>query len=325
MSTCIRSVALATMLFGAVAVPSTAADYPTKNIKVVVPYAAGGGTDVVARVVAEKLSQRLGQSVIIENRGGAGGNIGAEAVARSAPDGYTLLAGAFVAHAINMTLQKDVIRYDLEKDFAPISLAGVVPLTLVVHPSLPVKTAQEFISHVKARPGKVTYASAGPGTTQHMAAEMFKMLTKTEMRHVPYKGSGPAVNDLLGGHVDATFETGPVVLSQAQAGLLRPLMVANRQRLPELPNVPTAAEVGLPGFEVATQYGFLAPAGTPQPIIDRLSKEIGEILREPAVKEKLLQQGAEPVATSPDQTKTLIREEIAKWAKVIKDGNITIN
>jgi tripartite-type tricarboxylate transporter receptor subunit TctC len=313
---------LGTVLLGGLAHPAHASDYPNRSIKVIVPFAAGGGNDVVGRVVAEKLAERLGRPVIIENRVGAGGNIGAEAVAKAEPDGYTLLAGAFVAHAINMTLQKKVIRYDLDKDFAPISLAGVVPLTLVVHPSMPVKTAQEFITYVNARPGEVTYASAGAGSTQHLAAEMFKLMTKTQMRHVPYKGSAPAVNDLLGGHVNATFETGPVVLSQAQAGLLRPLMVANRQRLPELPDVPTAAEVGLPGFEVATQYGFLAPAGTPQPIVDRLSKEIAEILRLPAVQAKLLQQGALPVSSTPEQTRTLLREEVAKWAKVIDEGGI---
>jgi tripartite-type tricarboxylate transporter receptor subunit TctC len=317
-----KSIVLGAVLIGGLAHAAHATDYPNRTIKVIVPFAAGGGNDAVGRVVAEKLAERLGQPVIIENRVGAGGNIGAEAVAKATPDGYTLLAGAFVAHAINMTLQKSVIRYDLDKDFAPISLAGVVPLTLVVHPSLPVKTAQEFIAYVKANPGEVTYASAGAGSTQHLAAEMFKLMTKTQMRHVPYKGSAPAVNDLLGGHVNATFETGPVVLSQAQAGLLRPLMVANRQRLPELPDVPTAAEVGLPGFEVATQYGFLAPAGTPQPIVDRLSKEIAEILRLPAVQAKLLQQGALPVSSPPEQTRTLLREEVAKWAKVIQEGAI---
>ena len=320
-----RLVLTALPLLGAAVAPAFAAEaYPIRAITVIVPYSPGGGADVVARLVGQKLSERLEQPVVIDNRAGAGGNIGAQLAARAKPDGYTLLGAAFVAHAISMTLQRDTAGYDLAKDFAPIAYTGTVPLTLVVNPSFPAKSVKEFIAYLKAHPGKVTYASAGTGTTQHLAAELFQLMTQTKMLHVPYKGSGPAIIDVIGGQIASTIETGPVVYSHINAGKLRPLMVARKDRAPALPSVPTAGEAGLPGFEAATIYGFLAPAGTPKPIIDRLSGEIAKILVLPDIKEKFQQQGVEPTFTAPDETARRMHAEIAKWAKVIKEANIKV-
>lgn len=312
-------IALICLAMGAVAHAET---YPSRIIKIIVPFTPGGATDVVGRVVAQKLSERLKQPVVVENRPGAGGNVGAEAVARSDPDGYTLLAGALVAHAINATLQKGTARFDLMKDFAPISVAAVVPITLVVNSKIPAKTAQEFIVYAKERKGTISYASAGNGSTQHLAGELFKSLTGTQLNHVPYRGSAPAMNDVIGGQIDCTFETGPVVISQVEGKTVRPLLIANEKRLPEMPDVPTSAEVGVPRFQVSAQYGFLAPAGTPEPIVELLNREINAILQLPDVKEKLSAQGALVELTTPAAMKERLREEIAKWAKVIADNNI---
>jgi tripartite-type tricarboxylate transporter receptor subunit TctC len=302
--------------------PASAENYPSRTIRVVVPFTPGGASDVVARIVGQKLSERLGQPVVVDNRPGAGGNIGAELVARAEPDGYTLLAGAIVAHAVNMTLQKRTVRFDLIKDFSPIAMAASVPVVLVVNPSVPVKNVEEFIAYAKQRQGAMTYASAGIGSTQHLAGELFKLLIGVNMRHVPYRGSAPAVNDVVAGQVECTFETGPVILSQVQGKTVRPLLVANDERLLDLPDVPTAAEAGVAGFEVAGQYGFLAPAQTPAPVIDRLNKEINEILQLPDVKEKLSGLGAFVMSTTPDEMKDHLRKEVAKWAKVIDDAHL---
>ena len=313
---------LAALALGVTASPGAAGAYPDRVVTVIVPFAPGGGADVVGRIIAIKLQERLGKPFVVENRAGAGGNLGAETVARAQPDGYTLLAGATVAHAINVNLMKGSIRFDLIKDFEPIAMTGVVPLTMVVNPKVPVKTVKEFIDYAKSKPGEVAFASAGQGATQHLAGELFQMLTKTELRHVPYRGSAPAMNDVVAGHVEANFDTGPVVLSQVRGGLLTPLAVASEKRLPELPNVPTMAEAGVPGFEVATEYGYLAPAGTPKEIVDRLNKEINEILKLPDVKEKFAQQGVFEMITTPDEMKQHLREEIAKWGKVISEAKI---
>lgn len=243
-------------------------------------------------------------------------------VARAEPDGYTLLAGAIVAHSVNMTLQKQTVRFDLIKDFSPIAMAASVPVVLVVNPSVPVKNVEDFIAYAKQRQGEMTYASAGIGSTQHLAGELFKLLTGVNMRHVPYQGSASAVNDVVAGQVECTFETGPVILSQVQGKTVRPLLVANDKRLLDLPDVPTAAEAGVQGFEVAGQYGFLAPAQTPAPVIDRLNKEINEILQMPDVKEKLSGLGAFVMSTTPDEMKEHLRKEVAKWAKVIDDAHL---
>lgn len=294
--------------------------YPTRPITLIVPYPPGGATDVVARVIAEKLGTSLAQPVIVENKSGAGGNLGARAGAQAKPDGYTLLVGAVTAHSISMTLAPDIAGYDIERDFEPVTMIGAVPLILVVNPSVPAKTLKEFVALAQSKPGAITVASAGNGTTQHLGAELFKLMTHTQMLHVPYKGSGPAVTDVIGGQVQATFETGPAALAQVKAGRLRAIATATRERM--IPDVPTASEAGLPGFEVAATYGVLAPAGTPKAIVARLNSEIGKILQMPDVRTKFEEQGVIPTYTTPEQTARHIHEEVIKWAKVIKAANV---
>jgi tripartite-type tricarboxylate transporter receptor subunit TctC len=299
------------------------AQYPNKPIKLVVPYSPGGATDVIGRVLAQHLSPALGQQVIIENKAGAGGNLGAETVAKSPPDGYTLLMGAMTSHSIMATLEKDTLRYSLEKDLVPVSMAGSVPLVWVVTPSLPVKSMKELVAYAKANPGKLTYASSGAGAPQRMCAELLrKMGGNLDMVHVPYKGSGPAMTDLVSGQVVTMCETVPASLQFIKAGRLRALAVTTPQRISMLPDVPTTAEEGLPGYEVASNFGVAAPAGTPKPIIDRLNGEIQKILAKPEVQAQLLDQGAYATPTTPEQAQARIRNEIAMWAKVIKDANI---
>jgi tripartite-type tricarboxylate transporter receptor subunit TctC len=297
-----------------------AQSYPTRPITFIVPYPPGGATDVVARVIAEKLSASLGQSVIVENKAGAGGNLGARAAAQAKGDGYTFLVAAVTAHSISMTLTPDTAGYNVEKDFEPVTMIGSVPLILVVNPAVPASTLAEFTALAKAKPNSITVASAGNGTTQHLGSELFKLMTRTEMVHVPYKGSGPAVTDVIGGQVQATFETGPAALAQVKAGRLRAIATATKERM--LPNVPTAAEAGLPGFEVAATYGLLAPAGTPKAIVSRINTEVGKILQMPDVRAKFDQQGVIPTFTTPEQTAQHIRGEVEKWAKVIKAANV---
>jgi len=301
---------------------SAFAQYPNKPIKMIVPYPPGGATDVIGRVLAQRLSTALGQQVVVDNRGGAGGNIGADAVAKSAPDGYTLLMGALTSHSIMATLEKDSIRYNLEKDLIPVAVVGSVPLVWVVHPSVPVKDMKEFVAYAKANPGKLTYASSGAGAPQRMCAELFRGMTKADMIHVPYKGSGPAMSDLVGGQVLTMCETVPASMQLVKAGKLRALAVTTPTRISMLPEVPTTAEQGMPGYEVSSMFGVLVPAGTPRPIVERLNAELAKILATPEAQEQLLQQGAYAVQTTPDQAMTRVRQEIAMWAKVIREANI---
>jgi tripartite-type tricarboxylate transporter receptor subunit TctC len=294
--------------------------YPSRPVTLVVPYPPGGATDVVARVLAEKLGSSLGQPFIVENKSGAGGNLGARAAAQAKPDGYTFLVAAVTAHSISMTLTPETAGYNLEKDFSPVTMIGSVPLIVVVNPSVPAANLKEFIALAKSKPNSITVASAGNGTTQHLGSELFKLMTQTQMLHIPYKGSGPAVTDVIGGQVQATFETGPAALTQVKAGRLKALATATKERM--LPDVPTAAEAGLPGFEVAATYGVLAPAGTPKAVIDRLNAEIKKILQMPDVRAKFDQQGVIPTYTTPEQTTQHIQGEVSKWAKVIKEANV---
>ena len=310
--------------FGLAPAASLAQSYPAKPVTVIVPYPPGGATDIIGRVLAQKLSERMGKQFVVDNRSGAGGNIGAQAVASAAPDGYTLLMGAMTSHSINATLQKDTAKFSLEKDFAPVTIVGIVPLVLVVHPSIPAKTLKEFIAFAKAQPGGMSYASAGNGSPQHLTGEQFKLLTKTEMVHVPYKGSGPAMIDLIGGQVKSMIETVPAAVTHIKAGKIRPIMVTTKQRVESLPDVPTAAEAGMPGFEVVSMFGVAAPAKTPRPVIDRLNAELATILAMPDVKAKLLEQGVYATHTKPEEAATRIRDEVAKWAKVIKDANVKV-
>lgn len=294
--------------------------YPARPVSIIVPYPPGGATDVLARVIAEKLGTALGQTFIVENKSGAGGNLGARAAAQAKPDGYTLLMAATTAHSISMTLTPETAQYNIEKDFDPITMVGSVPLIVVVNPKVPVNNLKEFTALAKAKPDSITVASAGNGTTQHLGSELFKLMTQTKMIHVPYKGSGPAVTDVIGGQVHATFETGPAALTQINAGRLKALATATKERM--LPNTPTAAEAGLPGFEVAATYGLVAPAGTPKAIVARLNAEVGKILKMPEVRTKFDQQGVIPMFTTPEQTSKHIHGEVEKWAKVIKAANV---
>ena len=315
---------LASIAFAFTAVPGSASaqSYPNKPIRMVVPYPPGGATDVIGRVLAQRLSTALGQQVVIENKGGAGGNIGAEAAAKSPPDGYTLLRGALTSHSIMATLEKDTIRYSLEKDLIPVAVVGQVPLVWVVNPSVPVKDMKEFVAYAKANPGKLSYASSGAGAPQRMCAELFRGMTKAEMIHVPYKGSGPAMTDLVGGSVNTMCETVPASMQLIKAGKLRALAVTTPKRISMLPEVPTTAEQGMPGYEVFSMFGVLVPAGTPKPIVDRLNSELQKILATPEAQEQLIQQGAYAVQMTPEQSTARLRQEIATWAKVIKEANI---
>ena len=308
-----------TLLLGAAA---ATAQYPNKSIKLIVPYPPGGATDVIGRVLAQRMSTALGQQVVVDNRGGAGGNIGADAVAKSAPDGYTLLMAALTSHSIMATLEKGSIHYNLEKDLVPVAVVGSVPLVWVVHPSLPVKDMQEFVAYAKANPGKLTYASSGAGAPQRMCAELFRGMTGADMIHVPYKGSGPAMTDLVGGQVNTMCETVPASMQLIKAGKLRALGVPAAKRISMLPDVPTTAEQGMPNYEVASLFGVMVPAGTPKPIIDRLNAELQKILATPEAQAQLLDQGAYAVQTTPEQANARVKQEIAMWAKVIKDANI---
>lgn len=317
-----RASALALAWWLCLAASAFADDYPARPITMIVPYPPGGATDIIGRVLAQQLSEKLGKPVVVENRAGAGGNIGALAAAQAKPDGYTLLMGALTSHSINAVLQPKVVKFDLQKDFAPISIVGVVPLVLVVNPSVPAQSARDFIELAKAKPGSLTFASAGNGSPQHLAGEMFKLLTKTDLLHVPYKGSGPAMIDLIGGQVSSMIETAPASVSHIKAGKLRALMVATQERVPTLPDVPTAAEAGLPGFEVSSMFGIAAPAGTSQPIIDRLNKELAGILQLAEVQAKLQEQGVNPTHTTPEAAAQRIREELDRWGKVIAEANV---
>jgi tripartite-type tricarboxylate transporter receptor subunit TctC len=315
-----------TLLLGAplmVAAPYVRAQsFPNKPIKLVVPYSPGGGADTTARLIAPELQEALGQTVVIDNRPGAGGVIGDEVVAKSAPDGYTLLIGAF-AHAVNPSLLPKM-PFRTPDDFAPISLLVTVPELMVITPSHPAKTVAELIAMAKAQPGKLFYASSGNGTAQHLAGELFKLRTGTDIGHVPYKGGGPAVADVAAGHVPFYFGNMSAALPQAQAGRVRALAVTVGQRSPAAPDVPTLAEAGVKDCEISEWNALLAPAGTPQPVIDRLHAETAKIMRMDDMKAKFADLGAESIGSTPQELATFLRAEMAKWAEVVKAANIKI-
>ena len=298
-------------------------NYPDKPIKLVIPFPPGGATDVIGRIMAQELSRTLNQQVVPDNRAGDSGNIGADLVAKSPADGYTLLMGALTSHAINSNLDKDKIKYNLEKDFTPVAIVGVVPLVFVVNPSVPVKNMKEFIAYAKANPGKLTFASSGAGAPQRLAMEMFRYQLGLDLLHIPYKGSGPAMTDLVGGQVLTMSETVPAALQFIQAGQLRALAVTTAKRISQLPDVPTITEAtGLPNFDVVSMFGIEAPAGTPKGIVNKLSADIRGILQRPDVQERMLAAGVYVNYLSPAESSKRINRELNMWAKVIKDANV---
>ena len=319
-----RSLAALAAACGLVAAaPTCAQAWPVKPVRLLVPFAPGGTTDVIGRLVAQRLGEPLGQPVVVENRAGAGGMIGYEAVARAPADGYTLLMMT-IAFPINAGMRKD-LPFDPVKSFAPVTQLVSLPLMLVVHPSLPVKNVRDLIALARARPGQLTYATSGHGTSPHMAAAMFTSMTGTRMVHVPYKGNAPTLTDLLGGQVSLTFGIAQAFLPHVKTGRLRAVAVTTAQRTAFAPQLPTIAESGLPGYEISAWQGILAPAGTDPAIVGRLSREIGRILRLPDVVERLAHEGAEPVGSSPEDFGQYLRSELARWSKVGQAAGLRID
>jgi len=292
-------------------------DYPTRPITLVVPYAPGGGNDVLARGIAEPMSKTLGQRIVIENRGGAGGSIGTRQVATAAPDGYTLGLGGTGTLAIDPTLYPNS-GYDPRKDFAPVGLIATSPLIILVNPSLPAHNVQELIALAKAQPGKLNYASAGTGSGIHLGTVLFATAAGIELTHVPYRGTGPALTDLLGGHVALYFSSLPSALGLVKDGKLRALGVTGLTRSATFPDLPTVAEQGLPGFEAVLHYGIVAPAGTPRPIVDKLNAALREALGDPSISNRFAAEGAEPLATTPEEYAADIDREETKWSALVK-------
>ena len=312
------------MAAGAAALPAAsriarAQAYPTRPVRIIVGQAAGSGSDIAARLLGQRLSERLGQPFVVENRPGAGGNIATEAVVRALPDGYTLLL-AVAANAINATLY-DKLNYNFIRDIAPVAGVMRVPLVMEVNPSFPAKTVPEFIAYAKANPGKINFASGGIGTSIHLSGELFKMMTGIEMQHVPYRGNGPALTDLLGGQVQIMFDTMPAAIGYVRAGQLRALAVTTAMRSEALPGIPTVGEY-VPGYEASSLYGIAAPSNTPAEIADKLNREINAALADPAMKTRLADLGGIVIAGSPADFGKLIAVETDKWAKVIRTGNI---
>jgi tripartite-type tricarboxylate transporter receptor subunit TctC len=300
------------------------AAFPTKTITIIVPFAAGGTTDILARVVGQYMSKDLGQPVVVDNRAGAGGNIGAQIVAHAAPDGYTILMGTVGTHAINQSLYKKMA-FDPIKDFAPLTRVAMVPNLLVANPSQPFKNVKEMIAYAKANPGKVTFGSSGSGSSIHLSGELFNQMAGVDMQHIAYRGSAPAVTDLLGGQIAVMFDNMPSAIGHVKHGRLRALAVTTPKRSPALPDVPTIAEAGLPGYSTASWFGLLAPANTPAPVVAKLNAAILKALADPGVKAKLAEQGAEPLGEKPEQFAKFIRSETAKWGTIVKQSGATLD
>lgn len=317
-----RSTSLAALLLAslfAASSPAAAQDYPKKQIELVVPFVAGGTTDNVARLIAQRFSESWGQTVIVNNRPGGGSTIGHAVVAKAPPDGHTLLVTT-ISFAITAVMQK--LPFDPIKDFAPISEFASLPLILVVHPSLPATNLKEFIAMAKSKAGGWDYASSGVGTSPHLAAEMFKSMAGVDLVHVPYKGNAEAMNAFLGGHIKIYFALVPAVLQHIKAGSLRPIAVTTEQRLPYLPDVPTIAESGFPGYEISSWQGVFAPGGTPRDVVGKINGEVVRLLSVPEVRARISLEGADPVGSSPDAFAERVKSEIAKWTKVARSAGI---
>ena len=302
---------------------AVAQQYPTKSVRIVVGFAPGGGTDIVARIIGAKLTEAWGQPFIVDNRAGAAGTIGADITAKSAPDGYSLLMGHVNSHGIAPNLYKK-LPYDAQRDFAMVAYVGYVPNVLVVHPSIPAKTVAELVAIAKAKPNSLNYASSGVGSTQHLAGELFQITTGAKIVHVPYKGSGPAVVDLIAGHVTMNFDTMPPVLPHIRSGKLRALGVTTPQRASQLAQVPTMIESGLQGFEMTNWYGVMGPAKLPRDIVTRLNTEINKIMALPDARAKLEEVGTQLNPMTPEQFATFLGNETAKYAKLIKAANVSV-
>jgi tripartite-type tricarboxylate transporter receptor subunit TctC len=310
----------ASLVFPAAVWAQGAESYPSKPIRFILPFPPGGGTDILGRLLAERLATQLGQPVVVENRGGAGGNLGAEAAARSAPDGYTIVLVA-PSLAISPSLYKK-LAYDPIKDFAPVSLVATVPNVMVTNPSVPARTLADFIAIAKSKPGRMNFGSGGNGTSNHLAGELFNIVAGVRLVHVPYKGVNLAMNDVMSGEVHLVVIGIPAAAPHIKAGKLRALAVIDSKRAAALPDVPTVAEAGLPDFEVTTWYGVLAPAGTPRPIVARLNAEIVKAMKSPEMNARLAAMATEPVTSTPEGFSDLIRREIVKWGKVVRAAGL---
>jgi tripartite-type tricarboxylate transporter receptor subunit TctC len=302
---------------------AAAQDYPSRPVKIVVPFPAGGSNDIIARILAQKLSERMGQQFVVENRGGAGGNIGAEAVASSEPDGYTLLLSAPGPLTSNMALYKN-LPFDPTKAFAPVALIAQVPIVLMVHPSVDVKNVKELIALAKAKPGSINFGSSGNGSTNHLAGELLKSMAGINIVHVPYKGAAPAMNDLIAGHIPVMFDNMPAVLPQVQGKKVNAIAVAGAKRAGAMPDVPTVAESGVPGFDASAWFGLVAPAKTPPAVLKKLEGEVAVILKMPDVQKRFTELGAEPGNVSGAAFGKFLADETVKWTKVIQTSGAKV-
>jgi len=308
----------------ALSLPAHAATtYPTKPIRIIVAYTPAGTTDILARALGQKMTETWNQPVIVDNRAGAAGNIGTEVAARATPDGYTLIMGTAGTHGINVSLYRKLGWHPLN-DFAPVSLVAMVPNIMVVNNALPVKNVREFLAYVKANPGKLSYGSPGNGSTAHLSMELFKSMTGANLVHIPYKGSAGVMADVMGGQIAVTIDNMPPYLPNVRAGKMRALAVSTAKRSSAVPDLPTIAEAGVPGYDSGAWFGLLAPAGTPGAIVNQLSTETARILKQPEVNKRISELGAEPVGSTPEEFTALIKSEILKWAKVIKDANVEL-
>ncbi|MPZ47353.1 MAG: tripartite tricarboxylate transporter substrate binding protein [Betaproteobacteria bacterium] len=302
---------------------SSGGDYPTRPVRLIVPFAPGGNTDVQGRLIAQKLSEAWGQQVVVDNRGGAGGTLGVDRAAKAPPDGYTVVLASFGNILVGPALYKK-LPYDPVKDLAPVILVSTPPGLMVVNPAIPAQNVQELIAYARANPGKFNYGSAGNGVWNHLFGELFKTMEKIEMTHVPYKGTGPAVTDLIGGQIQVMMSPFPTAMPHVKSGRLRAIAVTDNKRSPVVPNISTVAESGLPGYAAVSWFALLAPAGPPKPIIMKRNREVNRILSEPDVKAAFVADGSEPVGGTPEDLAKSIREGLAKWGKLVRDLNVQL-